>query len=105
MRDSQRAMFLAMLGYILIFLSAILYVILGTPPSVENSGIIIFLALAGVLYIVIFRFHPRVQHYMEAQHAFDRDYRYVKKDLIIIDEELETSSERAARQASQTGGC
>ena len=69
-----------MLGYLPMVLALFLFIILGTPPSVENSIIIISLALGGVLYTMIFRFHPRVQHYFEAQHAFDRIYLYIEKE-------------------------
>ena len=79
MRDSQRATFLYMLGYLPMALALVLFIILGTPLSVENSIIVISLALGGVLYTIIFRFHPHVQHYMEAVNEFDKNYCYVKE--------------------------
>ena len=80
MLDSQRAMVLYLLGTIPMVLALFLYMILGTPPRVEYSIIIIALALGGVVYTLIFRFHPLVQHYLEAQHVFDRIYLYIEEE-------------------------
>ena len=81
MRDSQKAMFLGMLGLAVTVLGLILFAILAAPVSIEPEylPIIFSLLLGGILYTVIFRFHPRVQHYMEAQDEFDRNYRYEKE--------------------------
>ena len=80
MKDSQRAMVLYGLGVIPMFLGLALFILSATPPPIEYAIIVITLSLGGVLYIMIFRFHPRVQHYFEAQHEFDRNYRYVKEE-------------------------
>ena len=77
--DSKKAMWRYMLGYIPIFLSAVLYILLGTPPPDEIAITVVSLALVGCIFIVLFRFHPRVQHYMAAINEFDRNYCYAKK--------------------------
>ena len=57
----------------------------------------ILLALAVFGYVVLFK-SRRVRHYYKTLREFDDDYRYVKEEPIIIDENWGTSDAGAPEE-------
>ena len=79
MLDAQRAMVLYFLGAIPIFLGLFIFALFMPLPPSSLVMVAVLLCIVGVLFFIVFRFHPRVQHYMEAMNEFDKTYRYEKE--------------------------
>jgi len=79
MLDAQKAMVLYLLGAIPIFLGLFIFALYVPLPPSSLVMVTSYLCIVGVGFFIVFRFHPRVQHYMEALNEFDRNYRYEKE--------------------------